>query len=41
MNLLKNLKNKLSTIEDNWKEIIDFNKIQKGGVNIEDVLACL
>lgn len=33
---------KISPIEDDrWEEIIDFTKIQRGGVNINEILARL
>lgn len=29
---------KLTPIDDTWEEVIDFTKLKKGGVSIDDVL---
>ena len=31
----------ITPVDDQWEEVIDFTKIKKGGVNINDVLARL
>lgn len=32
---------KVSPVDDDWEEVIDFTTIKKGGVNINDLLARL
>lgn len=32
---------KMTPVEDEWEEVIDFTKIRKGGVSIEEILSRL
>ncbi len=30
---------KITPLDDDWEEVIDFSKVRKGGVDIEDILS--